>query len=205
MPAVTPRPRRGEPAWTIAELFPAQGHWSEEEYLDLRTNRLVEFDDGVIEVLPMPTTSHQYILLYLFDLMRAHVAAHDLGEIIFAPIKVRLWPGKYREPDIVFVTKAHADRIHEEYWAGADLVVEVVSPDAPGRKRDLREKRRDYARGRIPEYWIVDPQEHRITVLRMRAGKYVEHGRFAAGAKATSARWPGFAVDVDDLFRAARR
>lgn len=137
--------------------------------------------------------------------MRAYVLANDLGEIIFAPIKVRLWPGKYREPDIVFVNKAHADRIHEEYWAGADLVVEIVSPDASGRKRDLREKRRDYARGRIPEYWIVDPQEHRITVLRLRSGKYVEHGRFVAGTKATSARWLGFAVDVDDLFRAARR
>ncbi len=41
-----------EPAWEVAHLFPAQGHWSEEEYLALNTNRLVEFDQGVIEVLP---------------------------------------------------------------------------------------------------------------------------------------------------------
>lgn len=146
MPAVTPRPRRGEPAWTIAELYPLQGHWEEGEYLDLRTNRLVEFDNGVIEVLPMPTTSHQLILLYLFEAMKAYVIERDLGLLLFAPIKVRLWPGRYREPDILFMAKGHADRIREEYWLGADLVVEVVSPDAASRKRDLREKRHDYAR-----------------------------------------------------------
>jgi hypothetical protein len=32
-----------EPAWDIARLFPAQGEWSEEDYLELDTNRLVEF------------------------------------------------------------------------------------------------------------------------------------------------------------------
>lgn len=205
MPAVTPRPRRGEPAWTIAELYPLQGHWEEGEYLDLRTNRLVEFDNGVIEVLPMPTTSHQLILLYLFEAMKAYVIERDLGLLLFAPIKVRLWPGRYREPDILFMAKGHADRIREEYWLGADLVVEVVSPDAPSRKRDLREKRHDYARGKVREYWIVDPKEQRVTVLRLRAGKYVVHGRFLPGDTATSARWPEFDVDVAALFRAARR
>jgi len=33
-----------EPAWDVARLFPHQGAWSEQEYLELNGNRLVEFD-----------------------------------------------------------------------------------------------------------------------------------------------------------------
>ncbi|MDP9373848.1 MAG: Uma2 family endonuclease, partial [Chloroflexota bacterium] len=51
----------------VLELLPLQGQWSEELYLWLtdQTNRLVEFTDGYIEVLPMPTDRHQSILLFL--------------------------------------------------------------------------------------------------------------------------------------------
>ena len=57
--------RAGEPAWEIARLFPNQGGWSEQEYFDLsRGNRLVEFSDGFVEVLPMPTTTHQMIVFF---------------------------------------------------------------------------------------------------------------------------------------------
>jgi Uma2 family endonuclease len=40
-----------EPVWEIAHLFPEQGEWTVEEYFDLDTNWLVEFTDGVLEVL----------------------------------------------------------------------------------------------------------------------------------------------------------
>ena len=50
------------------------------------------------------------------------------------------------------------------FWLGADLALEVVSADKP--ERDLVEKRGDYAEGRVPEYWIVNPQTETITVLR---------------------------------------
>lgn len=42
--------RKGEPLWAIAQLFPYQGYWSEDDYLDLNTNHLVEFSDGYYEV-----------------------------------------------------------------------------------------------------------------------------------------------------------
>jgi|TARA_B100001971_G_C18207240_1_gene548405 hypothetical protein len=44
----------GEPTWDIAYLFPNQGYWSEDAYLDLKTNHLIELVDGKLEVLPMP-------------------------------------------------------------------------------------------------------------------------------------------------------
>ena len=37
----------------ILDLYPRQGEWTEEEYLDLtdHTNHLIEFTDGYVEVL----------------------------------------------------------------------------------------------------------------------------------------------------------
>ena len=92
-----------EPVWDIAFLFPEQGQWGEEEYLALTTNHLVEYSHGLLEVLPMPTCAHQRLVAFLYRLLAAFVEAHGLGEIFFAPYRVQLWPGKYREPDLVFL------------------------------------------------------------------------------------------------------
>jgi Uma2 family endonuclease len=191
------KPAQGEPAWEVAYLFPTQGTWTEADYLDLPGNRLVELSDGFLEVLPMPTTSHQMIVAFLFRTLVAFVESKALGTVLFAALRVRLWEGKFREPDVVFMLARHADRIGEEYWEGADLVMEVVSGDAKDRERDLKVKVVEYARARISEYWIIDPQEAEITVLRLKGRKYVVHGRFGRGSRAQSALLKGFEVDVD--------
>ena len=62
---------RGEPAWEVATLFPKQGMWSEAAYLALPGNRLMELNDGCLEILPMPTYFHELIVEFLYDLLRA--------------------------------------------------------------------------------------------------------------------------------------
>src|SRR6516225_4851976 len=95
--------RKGEPAWEVAYLYPYQGEWTEAEYLALDTNRLVELSDGCLEVLPMPLISHQLIIKFLLYALDAFVIARAAGVVLFAPLPVRLWAGKFREPDIVFL------------------------------------------------------------------------------------------------------
>jgi Uma2 family endonuclease len=82
------------------------------------------------------------------------------------------------------------------------LAVEVVSEDDPA--RDHSEKRADYAAAGIKEYWIVDPRDRTVTVLVLKAKKYHERGVFEDGQAATSALLRGFAVDVSELFDAAK-
>jgi Uma2 family endonuclease len=93
-------------------------------------------------------------------------------------------------------TSAGTDR----FWLGADLTVEIASPDEP--KRDLVDKRRDYAEAGIPEYWIVDPRNETVTVLALRGAGYVEHGVFNRGAQADSVLLDGLKVDVSAVFDA---
>jgi len=180
----------------VLDLLPDQGHWSEDAYLWLTdyTNRLIEYTDGYIEVLPMPTDGHQSILMFLYEMFVAFVRPRG-GKVLVAPLRVRVRPGKFREPDLLLVRDAQDPRRQNRYWLGADLALEIVSPDKP--ERDLKEKRGDYAEGNIPEYWIVNPLTDTITVLRLADGAYVEHGVFGRGQQATSALLEGFAVDVN--------
>jgi Uma2 family endonuclease len=187
--------KKGEPAWDIALLFPTQGNWSEEDYLALDTNWLVELVDGFIEVLPMPTMFHQLVVQFLYEKLKAFVVTHVPGFALMAPLPLRLWPEHLREPDVIYL---RPERVKDRHQPpdGADLVMEVVSPGAENRKRDLVKKRRAYAKARIPEYWIVDPEEQRITVLTLKGKSYRVHGRFGPGTEATSVLLRGFAVDV---------
>ena len=187
-----------ELTWEIAQLFPAQGHWSEEEYLALDTNHLIELSHGQLEVLPMPTQSHQLLVIALFELLRNFVRKEELGTVLLAPMRVQLWPGKFREPDILFMTAQNDDRRSDRFWEGADLVMEVVSPDGP--ERDKVIKRREYAQAGIPEYWIVDPADLSITVLTLQGQEYALHGEFGSGETATSVLLDRFTVEVAAVF-----
>jgi Uma2 family endonuclease len=201
--ARTTRPAaKAQPAWDIAYLFPPQGQWTEEEYLALETNRLVELSAGCLKVLPMPTTWHQFILAFLYEQLTAFVRGRGLGFVLFAGIPVRLGKGTFREPDLVFLKKAHEGRIKEQFWKRADLVMEVVSGDRKSRRHDLVTKRAEYARAGIPEYWIVDALKERIVVLRLAGRRYAVHGEYGPGTIAESHLLTGFAVAVDDVFAA---
>ncbi|HEY1861543.1 MAG TPA: Uma2 family endonuclease [Gemmataceae bacterium] len=197
-----PASRPGEPVWGIATLFPLQGEWTEEEYLALDTNRLVELSDGCLQFLPMPLPYHQLIVKLLYDLLNAFVNAHASGKVLFAPLRIRLWQGTMREPDLVYLRPEQLRNLKKPP-DGADLVMEVVSGSADDRERNLVTKRKEYARAGISEYWIVDPDERKITVLTLGKKKtYRVHGAFVEGSKATSLLLPGFAVDVAAIFAA---
>lgn len=185
----------------VLDLLPQQGQWSEEEYLWLtdHTNRFIEFTDGYIEVLPMPTDAHQTLLASLYQVFFAFLQTIG-GKVLFAPLRLRIRERKFREPDILLVRAASDPRRQNRFWLGADLVVEIVSPDRPD--RDLIEKRHDYAEAQIHEYWTVDPRDETITVLRLEGGTYVDHGVFRRGALATSALLEGLTVDVTAVFDA---
>lgn len=191
----------GEPTWDIAQLFPLQGQWSESEYLALDTNQLIELSDGALEFLPMPTIFHQRIAQFLFGLLQLFAQKHDIGEVFLAPLRVRLWPGKICEPDVVLIKANRITDVHKPP-RGADLAMEVVSDSSADRKRDLVTKREEYARAGIGEYWIVDPEQRTISVLVLDDGQYRVHGEFAVGTTATSSSLPGFIVDVAAVFAA---
>jgi Uma2 family endonuclease len=184
---------------TIADSSTLQGLWTVEQYLRLtdHNTRLIEFADKRLEVLPVPTQRHQAIVKYLLLLLNAFLDIRG-GTVFFAPLRLQIREGKFREPDLMAVRDANDPRLQNTYWLGADLVIEVVSEDDP--QRDTVTKRFDYAEGAIPEYWIVNPLDETITVLKLEGQQYAEHGIFRRGDKATAALFEGLVVGVNEVF-----
>jgi Uma2 family endonuclease len=185
----------------LEEILPCQGEWSEEEYLVLtdNRNRLVEYTDGFLEVLPMPTDKHQSVLQFLFLAFFGFLHPSG-GKVHFAPLRLQIRPGKFREPDLLLLLSAADSRRQDRFWVGADLALEIVSEKRP--ERDLLEKRGDYAEGRVPEYWIVNPQTETISVLRLRGDAYEDAGLYRRGESAASVLLAGFSVVVAAVFDA---
>ena len=198
--------RRGEPTWEVVRAFPLQGHWSEDEYLAFERNsenQMVELVNGFLEFLPMPVPIHQRIVGYSYRHLHAFAEQTGEGEVLMAPCPVRLWEGEMREPDLFFL-KAGRIKDRHEPPEGADLAIEVPSPGKENRKRDLRTKRRVYAKAKIGEYWIIDPETETITVLTLSGKTYKVHGKFKPGQQATSKLLPGFTLDVAAVFAAGK-
>jgi Uma2 family endonuclease len=192
------------PAHSTSFAFPAQANLSESDYLRLtdHTNRMAEFIDGQLEVLPMPTTEHQRIVLFLVILLREFAMPKKLGEVLMAPLRVKVGDNDYREPDVVFMLQSNASRRANRFWTGADLVMEVISEDDPD--RDLVVKRDQYASAGISEYWIVDPRNQSITVLRLDGGRYATHSQAVGAGRVGSALLAGFGADVAAVFAAGQ-
>ncbi|MFQ6041718.1 MAG: Uma2 family endonuclease [Candidatus Poribacteria bacterium] len=196
------RTARSRKSTEILDLFPRQGQWTEADYLVLpETSRIIELSEGSVVMPDIPATSHQRAVGKLLRLMSDYVEAQNMGEVSVAPLRVRLWPGKFREPDIVFMHRDHADRIGEEYWGVPDLVVEVISPRTPKSSgtehTDRGEKFVEYAKAGVQEYWLIHPTACTIEVYVLRDGVYHLLDRWGEGEVARSEVLGGLEVPVE--------
>ena len=194
-----------EYAWEIATLYPAQGEWSEEEYLELtdHANRRIEYTEGRLEFLPMPTDIHETLVRFLFRALDRYVEQRKLGEVFSNGIRMRVAAQKYRLPDVIFLYRDHFYARHNRAWEGADLVMEVVSDSPADRQRDYEQKLIDYAAAKVAEYWIVDRERKVVIVHGLVGGAYSVIGEYIGGQIAASNLLEGFAIDVAALFAAA--
>lgn len=194
-----------EYAWEIATLYPAQGEWSEEEYLELtdHANRRIEYTEGRLEFLPLPTDIHETLVRFLFRALDRYVDQRKLGEVFSNGIRLRVAARKYRLPDVIFLHRDHFHARHNRAWERADLVMEVVSDPPADRQRDCEQELIDYAAAKVAEYWIVDRERQAVIVHGLVGGAYSALGEYVRGQIAASRLLEGFAIDVAALFAAA--
>ncbi len=152
---------------------------------------------GVVVVSPSPSLRHQLLAKRIF----AHLLAAEGRGVGTAwwGIDSVLGPHDVLQPDVLFVRAEHADVLQPHAIVGPpDLVVEVLSPST--RRRDRVVKSRVYARAGVPTLWLVDPDDDRVDVHRLRRRTY---GRPTALRPPETLRDPdlaGVAVDLTALF-----
>ncbi|MCR9291704.1 MAG: Uma2 family endonuclease [bacterium] len=196
----------GEPAWEAAYMLPPQGSWTEEDFLKFHSNRMAELVDGRLEILPMPNWLHQLILELLFDKLRDHLRLVNCGgKVLMAPLPTRLFARTIREPDLLYVKAENLPKNIRGYPDKIDLAVEIVSSSSEARQRDYVDKRSDYAKAGVAEYWIVDPDETLFTVLVLSDGEYQLHQECHPGDVATSVLLKGLEIPVDQIWALAEQ
>jgi Uma2 family endonuclease len=139
---------------------------SYEEFLELcDEDTLAEWVDGDIIMATPASIQHQRIYSFLEKILSHYVVLHNLGEVILPPFHIRL-ESSGREPDIVFVSTEHLDRIKNTYLEGsADMVVEITSPESM--RRDRADKFFEYESAGINEYWLIDPIRKQAEFYRL--------------------------------------
>lgn len=190
-----------EPRWAVevASLWPPQGQWTEQDYFNLPdSNRLIELSEGEVFILPPPSYEHQHTLGNFYTILTTFVRQNNLGLTVFAPLAVRLWPGKIREPDVMFYSEAHRDRLGGTVSGVPDMVAEVVSPGS--RKADRHDKFYEYAQAGIGEYWLIEPEKETVEIFALVDGVYELVVQAGAGQVAQSRLLAGFEVEVTAVF-----
>jgi Uma2 family endonuclease len=173
---------------------------SYEEFRELPDDgKRYELIHGEVHVSPAPKTKHQRAHSKLFVSLGSHVTTKGLGELLSAPLDVRLDEDTVVQPDLVFISNARATIILEDYIDGApDLVVEILSPSTTA--YDRATKLALYAEAGVPWVWFLDPQAKTVEILKLEGRKYLVDSILAGHQVLTSGSFPGWQLPLDELF-----
>jgi Uma2 family endonuclease len=161
--------------------------------------RRYELYDGEICVVPAPILLHQVVQYALAEELRRICRQHG-GFAVGSPIDVVFSEHDVLQPDVVYFRPArmHLLDLDSAIRHAPDLCVEILSPSTEA--TDRGRKMQMFARYSVPEYWIVDPAQEVLEVLRLEAGSYVVVQRAAGEAAVESAVLPGTALRAGSIF-----
>ena len=182
-----------------------------DEYLSYsdNTDKRYELIDGELIALPPESEPNNFIANYLFFYLASSglvplrlIKTHNC-EVQVAVL--RSGDAANRYPDLIILEPEHIPLTANRLTITFDmlpprLVVEVVSPGRVGRERDYERKRAQYAARGIAEYWVIDPIEQVVTVLRLEEGQYVEVGVFRDGEAIVSPMFPQLSLTVQQIW-----
>lgn len=127
-----------------------------EVYRSLPEGTSCQLINNQIIMSPAPKDIHQETAARLFNQLMNFIEEKNLGKVRYSPYDVYLGKSNVFQPDILFISNANSHNIKEDGLHGApDLVIEILSPSTA--KYDLEEKKDNYERYGVKEYWIVDP------------------------------------------------
>ncbi|MGB7344759.1 MAG: Uma2 family endonuclease [Pirellulaceae bacterium] len=149
--------------------------WDYESYAAIPDDgKRHEIVDGEHFVNPAPNLYHQTVSRRIQFQLYTQIELAELGQVFDAPVDVQLSEHDIVQPDLVIVSKDKRNIMTPTKIKGVpNLIVEILSPS--NRDHDRKRKRTLYQRNQVPEYWIVDPEEHSILQLVLIDGAYQEH------------------------------
>ena len=134
---------------------------------------LYELIGGVLFVSRKPSYHHQRIVTSLLLALGPTVRALG-GDVVAEPGLVWDEDGDDNvSPDIAVLLGSKPPK-GGKLRTCPEIVIEVLSPGAENRKRDLEAKRELYWRQGAKEYWILDPEAELLLRLTRGSGQWSE-------------------------------
>ena len=160
-----------------------------------------ELARGVLEVTEVPNDPHGFVICNMYCFLTRYKDQHPGRILRFGGAsEFRLWLPTLisgRNPDIAVVLRGAVKDSRGRRPPA--IAAEVVSEGIEARERDYVTKREEYLRFGLLEYWILDLELRRVTVLLRDGDAWVERV-FNDGQVAQGLALPGFAVPVADLW-----
>ncbi len=141
--------------------------------LRVQDGQKADLIDGVIYMASPDNTDAGDLFVWLIRILADFCDERDLGKVLGSRIAFKLDDRNSPEPDIAIVLKENLNRVERGHVEGAaDLAIEIVSPSSV--ERDYDTKRALYEKFQFPEYWIIDEELEKVTLLRLGPKGYRE-------------------------------
>lgn len=175
--------------------------WNYERLLsELPSESRYEIRNAHLIDMPSPSEKHQELVFKLTLLFGNYIIQNKLGKFYQAPFDVILDNTNVVQPDLLLVLNENKEIIKERGVFGSpDLVVEIVSKGSV--IRDYVEKKEDYERFGVKEYWLIDPQNELIQVFALQNTKYVSFSYADEDGTVKSKILDGFEMNWNDIFK----
>jgi Uma2 family endonuclease len=159
----------------IESLFdtPARARLSAEDYIaSPQSAHKSDLIEGVFVMASPASFDHASVQQFLITTLSNYVSTRKSGVVLGENAAYRLNEDNVYQPDVSFLSNARLYLAGEVYVQGApDLAVEVISPSS--RRYDAFEKRINYARAGVREYWLVDPIERSVAIYTLEGDQFV--------------------------------
>jgi len=147
-----------------------------ELYNSLPEGTNVQLIQNQIVMSPAPSTTHQKICLKIAKQLDDFADQHKLGEVFIAPCDVFLNSENAYQPDICYVAAINLNIVKEKGIYGApDIIIEVLSVSSS--QYDKTNKKVEYEKAGVKEYFIVDPFEKSVSHLLLVNDEFHEVGK----------------------------
>ncbi len=151
-----------------------------------------------------PTIEHQILSGEIEFLLMAYVKKQKLGIVVHTPMDVVLDDGNAYHPDIFFIRKDRYfinDQTEKIVTGAPDLVIEILSKSTAS--DDRGEKKNNYEKHGVREYWLVDPQKKSFEVYTLMNERYKLTSYLEGSGTLKSIVLEGFEMDIESLFAEA--
>lgn len=122
---------------------------------------------------PSPSSQHQFLLADLHVLLYTFLKDKGIGKAVLSPFDVYF--ENYIsavQPDLIVLLNETLNKVEKDGLYGApDIAIEILSQN---KSYDTKRKRALYEKAGVKEYFMIDPENKKVTLLTLNASGLYE-------------------------------